>query len=126
MASVYFATIVSQNLSKELMLANFQVHTVNVQQPIPTKGSSGGEKDTWTTTVANMPCRVIDTASVWKFYYSAKQLDCTHQIFTNAGPTIKAGYQLIWHSVVLRVIGVVDLGGHGSVTRIDCQELLLG
>lgn len=108
------------------MLANLQIHTANVQAPTASKGTSGGEKVTWTTTVVNMPCRVIDATATWKVYYSQRQLDITHQVFTNALPTIKAGYQLIWNNKTLRVIGVVDLGGAGSVTRIDSQELKTG
>ena|SRR5579884_2663664 len=106
------------------MLHNLQNATVNVQAPTPTKGASGGEKDTWTTTTTAMPCRVIDASATWKVYYAQKKLDITHQVYTNQKPTVKVGYQIVWGTRTLRVIGITDKGGAGLVTQIDCQEIL--
>lgn len=108
------------------MLENLQVHTADVQKPLPTKGTSGAEKVTWSTTVTAMPCRVIDATPTWIIFYQQRQLNITHQVFTNQFPTIKAGYQLIWEGRTLRVVGFNDLGGASKVTRIDTQELVTG
>jgi hypothetical protein len=109
------------------MIENLQRHTVNVQKPNPTKGTSGAEVDNYTTTVSNMPCLVLDASATWKVFYQQRKQDVTHQVFTNQGPTIVTGYQLIWNpgtgNKTLRVIGVTDKGGKGQVMQIDCQEL---
>lgn len=104
------------------MIENLQINTVNVQSPTPSKGTSGAEKVTWTTTVNNMPCRVIDASATWKVLYSQRKLDVTHQVFTSQSPTVKVGYQLIFGTKTLRVIGVLSLKGPG-ILQIDTQEL---
>ena len=105
------------------MIENLQVHTVNVQQPNPTKGASGAEKDSYATTVYGMPCLVLDASAAWKVLYAQRQQDITHQVFTNTAPAIATGYQLVWQGRILRVIGITDKGGKGLVMQIDCQEL---
>jgi head-tail adaptor len=105
------------------MLSNLQNATVNVQAPTPTKGTSGGEVVSWTTTITAMPCRVIDATAIWRVYYAQKKLDITHQVFTNQQAGVSVGYQLLWGTRTLRVIGITDKGGAGQVMQIDCQEL---
>ena len=108
------------------MLDNLQIHTATVQQPTPTKGTSGGEKVTWTNTATNMACRVLDVTATWSVFYAQRNIQVTHQVYTNQGPTVKTGYQLIWLGKTLRVIAVYDKGGSGNVTQIDCLEILGG
>jgi hypothetical protein len=108
------------------MLHNLQIHTATVQQPTPTKGTSGGEKVSWTNTVSNMPCRVLDVSATWSVFYAQRQIQVSHQVYTNQGPTVKAGYQLVWNNRTLRVVAVYDKGGSGNVTQIDCQEIYGG
>lgn len=108
------------------MLDNLQIHTADLQQPVPTKGTSGGEKVTWTTTVPAMPCRVLDASAQWRILYAQRNINVTHQVFTNTQPVVKAGYQLVWNSRTLRVIACYVKDGTGRVTQIDCEELLGG
>ena len=108
------------------MLNNLQIHTATVQRPNPTKGTSGAEKVTWTNTVTDMPCRVLDVSSSWRILYAQRNIDVTHSVYTIAGPTVKAGYQLIWNSRTLRVIAIYDKGGSGNVTQLDCLEIYGG
>lgn len=108
------------------MLDNLQIHTANVQRPTPTKGTSGAEVVTFTTTVADMPCRVLDASAQWRILYAQRNIDITHQVYTNQNPTVKAGYQLVWNNRTLRVMAVYDKSGKGQVLQIDCQELFGG
>lgn len=106
------------------MLANLQPHTVNVSRPTPTKGTSGAEKDTYTTVYSSLPCFVQPVSASWQVRYAQRGIDVSHSVYFNQALTIKPGDRLIFGTRTLMVQGVRNLLEGGQVMEVDCSEIL--
>ena len=105
------------------MLGNLQKNIVNVQRPTPSKGTSGAEKDTYTTVYTAQACNIQPVSSGWKILYGQRKIDCTHTVYFPGSLTIKVGDKIIYGSRSFMVIGVKDVKELGVITEVDCQEL---
>lgn len=103
---------------------NLCIHTVNVSRPTASKGTSGGEKDTYTTVYTGLVGMVQPVSATWQVMYSQRKIDVTHTFFTNQNPTIKNGDKIIFGTRTFLVRGFRNLNEMGRVTAVDCEELL--
>jgi hypothetical protein len=105
------------------MLANLMFNTVNVNRPTPTKGTSGAQKNTYTTVYSSLPCSVQPVTATWQVLYSQRHIDVTHSVFFNSNPTIQAGDQIVFGSLTLMVQGIRDLISLQRVLVVDCLQI---
>jgi hypothetical protein len=105
------------------MLANLQPHTITVNRPTPTKGTSGAEKDTYSAVYSSLPCFVQPVSASWQILYSQRKIEVTHSVYFNQALTIKTGDQLAFGTRTFLVKGVRNLLERGLVTVVDAQEL---
>ncbi len=119
---------------------NILRHIVQVQEPTVLQDSfTGAPMNSSFSTIATIPCRVIDPSSTWRLLYAQKDMIITHHVYTyKTNVYIMPGYQLLWNdrrsqgragsfqtfTRTLRVIGAILLGGKREAQRIDCQEIL--
>lgn len=106
------------------MLQNLMFHVVSVQRPTPTKGTSGGEIDSYTTVYSELACCVQPVSTSWLVRYAQRGIDVTHTIFTNQGPTIRNGDRVVYGTRTFLVQGFRDLIELTRVQVIDCKELM--
>lgn len=106
------------------MLDNLMIHSVNVNRPTPTKGTSGGEKDTYATVYTNLRCMVQPVSPHWLIQYQQRRINVSHSVFTNANPTIKTGDKIAFGSRTFLVQGFTNKIELGVVMQIDVLEIV--
>ncbi len=106
------------------MLGNLMNQTVNVSRPTPTKGTSGAEKDTYTTVYTGLTCSVQPTTATWMIQYSRRAIDVSHSLYFNTNPTIRNGDKILFGSRVFLVKGIRDLISLGKVLVVDVLEII--
>lgn len=97
--------------------------TVNVNRPTPTKGVSGGQKDTFNTVYSALPCSIQPITASWQILYSQRQIETSHTILFNSNPSLLIGDQLIGTSATYLVVGIRDLITLQRVLAVDCMVI---
>lgn len=105
------------------MLDNLLIHTITVNRPTPSKGTSGAEKDQYTAVYTGLACLIQPVQAQWQLQYAQRQINITHSIGFNRNVTINNGDQLVFGSRTLMVKGVRNLTEQGKVIVADCQEI---
>jgi len=105
------------------MLANLMFNTVNVNRPTPSKGTSGGQKNTFAAVYTNLPCSVQPITATWQIVYSQRHIETTHSIYFNSNPTIQIADQIVFGSRTFMVQAIRDLISLQRVLVVDCLEL---
>lgn len=106
------------------MLFNLMTSTVSVNRPTPSKGVTGGQKDTFSTVYTGLPCSIQPISANWQILYSQRQIETTHTIFFAAPePSLLIGDQLVSGSTTYLVQGIRDLISVGKVLAVDCEVI---
>lgn len=125
------------------MIQNLLRHTIDVHRPAPSKGTSGGEKQTDSTAYTGLPCLVQPVTATWLAQYQRRSIDVTHTVFfaprTTGGafsngfssgfdiggtkPIIANGDWLLFNGRKLLIKGIRDLQEWGRVLAVDCLEV---
>jgi hypothetical protein len=106
------------------MLANLMTSTVSANRLTPTKGSTGGQKNTYSQVYANLPCSIQPISSAWKILYSQRSIETSHTLFfATPLPSLLIGDQLVTGSVTYLVQGIRDLISLGKVLVVDCEVI---
>jgi hypothetical protein len=106
------------------MVDNLMSHTVNVNSPTTTKGTSGGLKEAFSAVYAGLPCSIQPVSSSWLVRYAQRHIDVSHTLYFNQALTILIGDQIVFGARTFLVEGKRDLIEAGRVTVVDCKELL--
>lgn len=105
------------------MLSNLLRHSVTVNRPTPSKGTSGAQVNTYSAVYSAIPALVQPIQATWLMQYQRKAIDVSHTVFFNTNPTILDGDQIAYNSRTLLVKGVRDLQEWGKVLAVDCLEI---
>ena len=106
------------------MLQNLMVNTVVVNRPTPTKGTSGGQKNTLTAVYSNLPCSIQPMSATWLALYGQRHIETSHTLFFASNPTILIADQIVFGSRTFLVQAIRDLISLQRVLAVDVLEIL--
>lgn len=125
------------------MIQNLLRHTIDVIRPAPSKGTSGGEKQTPSTPYSGLACLVQPVQANWLIQYQRRSIDVTHTVFfspivqggafssafspafatTTTTPILLNGDWLQYAGRKLLIKGIRNLQEWGRVLAVDCLEV---
>ena len=105
------------------MLENLMTNVVNVNRPTPSKGTSGGQTNTYATVYSALPCSFQPVSASWLIQYAQRAINVTNTLYFNSNPTILIADQIIMGSHTFLVQGVRDLIASGRVLVVDVLEV---
>lgn len=99
----------------------------NVVKAVTTNDGSGGQVETWSTTVATIWARVRAVSSREQAQAGAVQLLGTYQVLTHYSPAITTERRLVpkgWTGPTLEILGARDPDGSQKDLWLDCAEVI--
>lgn len=106
------------------MLHNLMRHRIAISRPSITKGASGGQVKTLTTIYEDIPAFVQPVSGNAVVYYQQRDIEVTHEIYTNQSLTIQVGDRVVYGQRTFVIKDFRNLCEMDRVWIIGAQELL--